>query len=203
MRSIYILLTRPETNVSRIIHVVTADKYTHASMSFEPDLRPLYSFARKYVNQPLPAGLRIEPLTEGFFKKYNYINCGLYEVQVSDEVYEKARQEVERMMPEAKRYRFSVIGLFLCKLNIPLHRERRRFCSEFVADILSHSGAVTLPKVPSLMRPSELAELPELTCKFEGKFYEMLAYLEEQKAGTDNEERAMHNEKEQTALPVG
>ena len=127
MKKIYILLTRSGTWVSKIINLTTSDTYTHASISFDENLQPLYSFSRKRVNMPLPAGLRHEPLRHGFFKKYNTIPCALYELQVSDEVYNAAKQEVQQMMAERTSYRFSVLGLILCRLNIPYHRKRHFF----------------------------------------------------------------------------
>ena len=169
MKSIYILLTRSDTIVSKIINLVTRDRYTHASISFEESLQPLYSFSRKYVYSPLPAGLRHEPLKKGFFRKYNEIPCALYELQVPDEVYFEAKQEVERMMLQREKYLFSVMGLFLCRLNIPFHREHHYFCSEFVSEILTRSKALPLPKAPSLMRPNDYTKLPDLSCVFEGR----------------------------------
>lgn len=44
MRKIYILLTKSDTWVSHLIKLVTNDTYTHASISFEPGLQPMYSF---------------------------------------------------------------------------------------------------------------------------------------------------------------
>ena len=169
MKSIYILLTKSDTLVSKIIKMATDDKYTHASLSFEENLQPLYSFSRKFVNLPLPAGLRTEPLTKGFFQKYGYIPCALYELKVDDAVYWEARREVEQMMADAPSYRFNVLGLFLCRLNIPFHRERRYFCSEFVSEVLNRSKALPLPKEPSLMRPNDYTKIPALFCRFEGR----------------------------------
>lgn len=169
MKSIYILLTKSDTWVSKIIKLTTDDRYTHASISFDESLQPLYSFSRKYVNAPLPTGLRTEPLTKGFFQKYQYIPCALYELQVSDEVYWTARRQVEHMMEDAPSYRFSVIGLILCRLNIPFHRERRYFCSEFASEVLSRSKALRLPKEPSLMRPNDYTKISALSCRFEGR----------------------------------
>lgn len=173
MKSIYILLTRSDTYVSKIIGLTTADRYTHVSISFEKNLQPLYSFSRKYVNIPLPAGLRVEPLNQGFYKKYDYIPCALYELEVSDDVYEMARQEVEQMM-ETGGYYFSVLGLILCRLHIPLHRRRHLFCSQFVSDVLSHSNALKLPKDTSLMRPNDYTEIPDLDCMFQGKLEDLI-----------------------------
>lgn len=175
MKSIYILLTRSGTCISRIINLTTSDRYTHASISFDESLEPMYSFARKYVYSPLPAGLRIEPLHTGFFKKYSRIPCALYELKVPDDVYEAAKNEVEQMMAERKKYYFSVIGLILCRLNIPLRRKYRCFCSEFVSEILLRSKAIPLPKPPSLMRPNDYTQLPDLSCKYEGRLNKLIS----------------------------
>lgn len=174
MKSIYILLTKSDTYVSRIIKLLTADTYTHASISFDSSLQPLYSFSRKYVNAPLPAGLRTEPLTKGFFKKYDYIPCAVYELQVKEEIWCEAKALVERMMSEAPQYQFSVIGLILCRLGIPYHRRRRYFCSEFVSAVLDRSDALKLPKKPSLMRPNDYTKIPSLACRFEGRLNMLL-----------------------------
>lgn len=174
MKSIYILLTKSDTYISKAIRLATADTYTHISISFEGSLQPLYSFSRKYVHIPLPAGLRSEPLDVGFFRKYNYIPCALYELRVGDEEYEAAKREVEQMMTEAEEYRFSVIGLLLCRLNIPFERKRHYFCSQFVSEILNRSHALRLPKEPSLMRPGDYDRLPGLACRFKGPLYNLL-----------------------------
>lgn len=178
MKSIYILLTKSDTYVSKLIKMTTSDTYTHASISFSENLQPLYSFSRKYVNSPLPAGLRMEPLTKGFFKKYNYIPCALYELEVEDDIYYAARAEVEQMMEESSAYRFNVIGLILCRLNIPFHRKNCYFCSEFVSEILSKSQALVLPKDTSLMRPNDYTKIPHLSCLFEGRLNKLVQFSE-------------------------
>lgn len=176
MKSIYILLTKSDTYISKIIKLTTSDTYTHVSIAFDKSLQPLYSFSRKYVHFPLPAGLRIEPLTEGFYKKYDYIPCALYELKVEDDVYAAAKQKVEQMMVKAPLYRFSVIGLVLCRLGIPFHRQHHYFCSEFVSKILHNSKALSLPKEPSLMRPNDFTKIPNLTCLFEGQLFTLVEY---------------------------
>lgn len=175
MKKIYILLTRSATWVSRLIGLVTHDTYTHASISFAPDLQPMYSFSRKFVHLPLPAGLRVEPLDTGFYKKYNDIPCALYELNVPDAVYDAAKAEVDRMMQDAAHCPFNLVGLLLCRMQVPFHRENQYFCSEFVSEVLSRSHALSMPKVPSLMRPNDYTHLGQLRCRFEGRLKELLA----------------------------
>lgn len=172
MKTIYILLTRSRTCVSRLIGLATADPYTHVSISFEKNLQPMYSCSRRFVHFPLPAGLRVEPLHQGFYKKYNDIPCALYQLGVDDEVYELAKKEVEGMMRE--RYDFSILGLLLCRLHIPYHRRHHLFCSQFVGDVLSKSNALELPKDTSLMKPIDYTKLPDLNCCFQGSLNELV-----------------------------
>lgn len=174
MKTIYILLTRSNTYISRIIHLATDDAYTHVSISFDEDLQPLYSFSRKYVNSPLPAGLKMEPLHQGFFKRHSQIPCALYSLEASDDVYDTAKVQVAQMMKEAPKYRFNLIGLLLCRMGIPFHRKERYFCSEFVSEVLKQSKALTLPKDTSLMRPNDYTKIPLLRCQFEGRLDNLL-----------------------------
>lgn len=169
MQSIYILLTKSDTYVSKTIGLATSDEYTHISISFSKSLEPMYSFSRKYINSPLPAGLRMEPLQTGFYKKYNYIPCALYELQVEDEVYQKAQCLVNQMYQEVHKYHFNVLGLVLCKMKIAYKRNDFYFCSEFVSEILAKSDAIQLPKSSSLMRPNDFAGLSEFNCLFKGR----------------------------------
>ena len=166
MKSIYLLLTRSDTYVSKTIGLATSDKYTHMSISFDEKLEPLYSFARKYKRIPLPAGIRHEALC-------NHIPCALYELKVDDETYEKAKNHVDDMMENADCYRYNVLGLLLCRMNIAYDRKSHYFCSEFVSEVLEMSNALELPKHPSLMRPADYTKIEELNCLFDGKLHEL------------------------------
>ncbi|MBQ7036236.1 MAG: hypothetical protein IJN74_01945 [Clostridia bacterium] len=168
MKSIYILLTNADTYVSKLIQFATSDAYTHASISFDASLQPLYSFARRFSFVPLPAGLRRESFKKGFFKRHPEMPCALFELPVPDAVYDAAKGLVEGMMQESFKYRYNVIGLLLCKMNISFPRRRRFFCSQFIGEILDKSNALDLPKEPSLMRPVDYANHPDLMCTYEG-----------------------------------
>lgn len=173
MKSIYILLTRSDTVISKIIRAATNDLYTHASVAFNEELKPLYSFSRRYISFPLPAGMQIESTDSGLYKKYDNMPCAVYELKVTEEIYCSAKCIAERMISEASKYRFNILGLFLCRMNMPLHRRYHYFCSEFVAEVLVRSNALDLPKAPSLIRPNDYAGFPELNCIFTGKMREL------------------------------
>ena len=56
MKSIYILLTRSDTVLSRIVHLFTAARYTHVSIAFDGELQTVYSSSRKNGRTLFPAG---------------------------------------------------------------------------------------------------------------------------------------------------
>lgn len=174
MKTIYILLTRSNTILSKIVHLITRDSYTHVSISFDKSLQPLYSSSRKNGETLFPAGPCKEHFHKGYYKKNPLIPCALYELQVSDDVYQTAQAEVQNIIDNADDYSFNIWGLLLCRLNIPFHRKGHFFCSQFVGEILQRSQALELPKDTSLMRPVDYMKIPELDCRYRGWLRDLL-----------------------------
>lgn len=174
MKTIYIVLTRSTTFLSRMVHLFTADTYTHVSISFEEELQPLYSSSRKNGRTMFPAGPCMESFQLGWFRKSWKIPCAVYELQVSEEAYEQAIHEVEQIMKNADEYHYNIIGLIFCRLNIPLRRRRHFFCSQFVSEVLKRSNALDLPKDTTLMKPGDYMRMPELFCCFTGYMSELI-----------------------------
>ena len=173
MKSIYIMLTRSETILSKLVHFITKDTYTHASLSFDSDLSTFYSSSRKNGRTMFPAGPCRESLFSGYYQRHDHIPCIIYELHVSDEAYTSAKREVAAIMAKADHYHFNIIGLLLCRLGIPYHRRHYFFCSQFVSEILERSHALELPKDASLMRPIDYARMPRLLCRFKGYICEL------------------------------
>ena len=46
-KNIYILLTNFHDGGSKLLHFITGNKYTHASIGFEEDINTFYSFVYK------------------------------------------------------------------------------------------------------------------------------------------------------------
>lgn len=167
MKTIYILLTRTRSILSRTVRLVTMDTYTHAAIAFDQDFQVLYSSARWDGKNMFPCGPCREYLHKGFYA-FHKTPCAVYELKVEDDVYDRAKAEVSAIIENQKQYHFNVIGLMLCQLRIPFRRKTYFFCSQFVSEILHRSGAVELPRDPSLIRPSDLAKLPQMTFRWNG-----------------------------------
>lgn len=175
MRSIYIILTCSTSIPSRVIGLFTHEPFTHVSIAFESDLNVMYSFARLYSAMPLPAGLTEEHLDCGFYKRQGDIPCAILRLDVPDRVFFRIKDRVYRMLQRRRDYRYSMLGLIMCKLNIPLELPNRFFCSQFVGSLLNDSGALTLPKPASLMHPSDFRSVNGLTLLYDGGLSELRA----------------------------
>lgn len=151
MKTIYILLTRSGTLLSKLVYAATGSSYTHASMAFDPELSCLYSSTRKNGYTMFPAGPSKEYLNKGVFRLRDNAPCALYALEVSDEAYSHALCCAEEFMHHSEEYSFNILGLILCGLHIRWQRRRHYFCSQFVSEVLEQSGALALPKDLSLI----------------------------------------------------
>ena len=159
MKTIYILLTRSGTLLSKLVYAATGSSYTHASMAFDAELNCLYSSTRKNGYTMFPAGPSKEYLNKGVFRLRDDAPCALYALEVSDEAYFRALHRAEEFMRHSEEYSFNTLGLILCGLHIRWQRRHHYFCSQ-------------------LMHPNDYALLPQLKCLYKGR----LADLPQRKA---------------------
>ena len=161
-RTVYILLSRSGTMVSRLIHLFISGEYTHVSIGLDGPGGHFYSFARKYTWTPLPGGLIREKADKGFFALHPGTPCCLYALTVSEETYCQIRERLALMYARREDYHYSVLGAVACYFRLPFVRRRYYFCSHFVAEVLTGSGAARLPYAPGATRPMDFLALKRL-----------------------------------------
>lgn len=168
MKNIYVLVSRTNTLCARMIRLMTACRYNHASIALDPSLSVFYSFARRRLNNPLVAGFILENIHSGIFGRNGDQPCALYALQVSDEAHARLTACIERFLAHYDAYRYNFLGVPLCYLGIPLEREHHYLCSQFVAYMLRETDACTLPRPVSLMQPMDFSDVPELRLVYSG-----------------------------------
>lgn len=167
MNCVYLLLSRSGTAFSRLIRALTGDEYTHVSLGLGAG-GEIYSFARLHPRRPLPAGLVREDIAKGYMARHPDIPCAVYRLEVTREQYDAIRRRVNAMLLQHERYHYSILGTALCRLDIAHERGYHFFCSQFVGDVPSRSGAAELPKAASLMRPEDFTQLPDAELIYKG-----------------------------------
>jgi hypothetical protein len=156
---LYIVLTRTNTMISKLIQISKNDKYTHASISLDKELNSMYSFGRRNTYNPLIGRFKKENINQGIYKLCNALPGVITEVEVSKEQYEKAKELLDYFISNSHLYKYNYKGLLYSLLNKPTCSENRFLCSEFVYHILKECGIAHLKTSGNLVRPQSLLNI--------------------------------------------
>jgi hypothetical protein len=157
--SLYIVLTRTSTIVSRLIGFSTGDYYTHAAISLDKELKNMYSFARKYSYNPFIGRFKKENINLGAYRFGESLPGIIIELKTTKEQYEKVLSLLEEFILQPDRYKYNYKGLFYGLTNRAVNSSDRFLCSEFVYYILYNSGIVDFGIAPNLVRPQYFLNL--------------------------------------------
>ena len=168
MRQVYVLLSRTQTLPSKIVHSVTGGDFTHTSLALSPRSDHFYSFGRRKLNNPLVAGLIVEDVQDGVFKKYPNAHCALYQISVSDMGYKKIQKYLCYLLENYPIAKYNFAGAIPQRIGIRWRRKFRFTCSQFVATALSKSEEIPLPKNPNLMLPNDFLKVTAMEQIYKG-----------------------------------
>ena len=94
--------------------------------------------------------------------------CQHYEIEVTQEVYDKIKRIITEFKAEKKKYRYTKKGVISGLFLIPRQKKYEFFCSHFVAHVLKKSNAVKLKKNTALYFPRDFKKMTGLSLKFQG-----------------------------------
>lgn len=158
-KKIYIVLSQTGTCFSRAIKFYTKYNYNHCSIALDRDLNELYSFGRRKLRLPLPAGFVKEDIDSGIFKMYKNTTCRVYELDVTEEEYNEVKAIIEEFKKEGYKYKYSLLGVLAIMLHIPYNRRYHFVCSQFVAYVLKEGKIIHFEKDVSLIKPEDFDSL--------------------------------------------
>lgn len=184
-KKIYILLTDTGTAFTRLIKSYTKKPYNHASISFDADLREVYSFGRKTPKNPFIGGFVREDIQSVLFKQ---ADCAIYSLTISEEDFQKMHRFIQLIEANKDYYRYNLIGLFGVMVKKPIKRKNAFFCSQFVASVLKESNTINFEKDVCLVQPNDILGVADFELVYEGRL-------------RDYQQGAI-GERVQTSLPV-
>ena len=165
---IYIVLMHSGTALANTIKKVTGDEFSHACISFNSKLDPLYSFGRKKLSM-LDNGFVANSPKDEFFTKFT-AKYAVYVMFVDKIALRKMQDRLKFFIDNDKSLKYDITALIKNYLNQASENERKYFCSRFVADILN--AGVSLDRVPSLYRPNDFNKFANVEKVNEGdNFY--------------------------------
>lgn len=174
-QEIYVVVSHTGTVFSEVLKRVTKAPYNHVSLSLDPELGVMYSFARRELTRPWIAGLVREHPLEGMFYLQQETRCRVYRVPITKEQYQSCLQTLQMFMGDYDRYRYNFLGLGLILLGIPMERENHYACSQFVAYVLQQSQIAFESEHYSLIRPDDFCHQPQFELVYEGELQDYQA----------------------------
>ena len=161
---IFIVLMHSGTLLANTIKKVTKDDYSHACISFDPSLDPLYSFGRKKLDIR-DTGFAINKPKDLFFTNFK-TSYGIYVIYVSKYELDSMKLRLQYFINNSDKLKYSISGLLFNYAHLKNENQKKFFCSRFVADVLSAGGLVD--KSPSLYRPNDFSTFPNIIKVDEG-----------------------------------
>ncbi len=167
MEKIYIILTHTGTNLSKLIKNYTKDEFSHVSIALDQELKQMYSFGRLHPYNPIWAGFVHEYINKGTFKRFYLTKTKVYELAISKEQYEIAKDTIQQMEQQKEQYSFNILGLFAAGFRKKIKWKNSFYCAEFVKHVLDQAGIESgLPEVPKPEDFKQISELKEIYSGF-------------------------------------
>lgn len=173
-KDIYILLTDTGTLLNRLIKLYTKAPFNHASISFDRELKEVYSFGRKKPWNPFIGGFVKENLCWALFAR---AKCAVYSCSVDADTYDGIMEDVQSFCRDSSRYSYNLLGLFGVIFNKDFKRENTYFCSQFVAFVLQHNGIDPVGKPSAFTTPGDFEKSERLKLVYSGNLCEYKADL--------------------------
>ncbi|MDR0906163.1 MAG: hypothetical protein LBN00_08345 [Oscillospiraceae bacterium] len=166
-KQIYIVLSRSGTILSHIIHAITRDSYTHASIALDVDLDLMFSFGRRYERNPFLGCFKKETVNDRHFR---FGRSGLVlELSVTEEQYDEVFHNIRVFCDNPDAFSYNLPGLITGIFNRTHERETRFFCSEFVYFVLNEAGICDFGITRGHVRPQMFLRRLNGRVVFDGK----------------------------------
>lgn len=174
-KQIYVILTKTNTRVAKMIRVFTRAPYSHTSIALRDDLDVMYSFARRKIHNPFNAGFVEEKLNAGILGRDQEVECAIYAIDVDVQEYDIICKYINHFISHKSRYGYNFVGLFSMIFNLPYFPKGKFLCSQYVAWLLKNAGIELFHKNVALVKPDDFRQNLRKQLVYEGKIHDYAA----------------------------
>lgn len=165
-KKIYIVLTQTGTVLSRLIKIYTGAEYCHVSISLDKKLNKMYSFGRLNAYNPFIGGFVHEGICFGTFKRFKNTTTEIYSIEVTNEQYNKIKQEIKKIGKNKQSYSFNYVGLFLAGINYRYKKNKSFYCAEFVKHLIDTANLEL--NLPNVIKPIDFKKINDVELLYKG-----------------------------------
>ncbi len=158
MQYLYVMFSSTPYKMGKFIRTVTRSPYNHMSISLDPELKELYTFARRYDRTPFYGGFVRE--TPGrYYRKGEPAQVCLCRLPLTEAQYRDLKNHLEQMYCQRDRYLYNYFSVLAVPLQRRIRVHNAYVCVEFCMDVLSRAGLeVDLRKYYSIKKAVRLME---------------------------------------------
>ena len=157
MKKIYIVITHTGTTLSKIIKSYTKDEFSHVSIALDNELQEMYSFGRLHPYNPFWGGFVHEYIDKGTYKRFYKTKAKVYSYEVTEEQYEKLKNNIKQIEINKEDYKFNIIGLFAVGFHKKIGKEKSFYCAEFVKYVIEKANINM--ELPTIIKPEDFKNL--------------------------------------------
>jgi len=141
MKNIYVAITATPCFTGRFIRAITNSSYNHVSICFEPTLKELYSFARRYKSTPFCGGF-VKESSNRYRQKGRVAKLLLYRIPMTDVEYSEMADRLEIFMKNNREYVYNNLSAVMSLLHLRMQVKNSYTCVEFVTEQLSYLSSL-------------------------------------------------------------
>ena len=149
------------TPLSKFIKFATNDEFTHAAISFNINLNPMYSFGLKekeLADKEASIGFQQVNPKSGYFRR-GKVHYGLFLLEVDEACMNEIQRRLKFFIDNENKLKYDWTGIVKCFFSIDSEQSMRWFCSSFVSYLLG--GIMKLPKHYSTYKPQDIEHINE------------------------------------------
>lgn len=151
-KPIYVVAIEGKSYFSKAIKALTKDIYSHMAISLDPELHDMYSYGIAINDHSNRKGFRREDIVDLPVGG----RIGVFAFFVSDKVYKKICDFIDRFKDNAEKTSYSYINLITYLFNIPYNTEWKLICSQFVDRCLQAADINLTGRDSSQVSPADL-----------------------------------------------
>lgn len=159
---VFIVLQHSGTALATVIKKMTGNEFSHACISFNPYLDPLYSFGnKKSTTLKADPGFVIQHGRHSDFYNNYTVRYAVYVMYVNEEAHKAMKATLREFIKRKHELKYDFVSLIYAWLGKETEKSEKYFCSKFVAKVLT--AGYDLGKVPSLWKPEDFKKLNNIT----------------------------------------
>ena len=177
VKYIYVAFLTTPTKIGKAIRKFTKNKYSHVVLSFNEDLRTMYSFARYNVNSPLVAGFVEESALRYYYFKQKDIPVKICKIPLTPQKHTEVLDYISSVRNNSEQYVYNLFALAAASIHKKVQIEKSYTCLEFVYSVLYSCKIETSIDINSYYSIVDLENALSKYVVYEGNFLTLTSSL--------------------------